>query len=159
MNWDALGAIGDLIGGTAVMVTLIYLAIQVRQSNRVMRDTAYSEWNTQLQNLLGQYSSSESGDLVRRGSHDPDSLTEKEREQFNLLLHRSMAFYEYSWRLYKRGTLEDSMVDPALRNMMKTLQTPGGKEWWLKYPLEFSEDFTEHVEGMLGHQRSTPTQL
>jgi hypothetical protein len=32
VNWEALGAVGDLIGGLAVVVTLIYLALQVRQS-------------------------------------------------------------------------------------------------------------------------------
>jgi hypothetical protein len=33
MNWDAIGAIGELVGGAAVLVTLIYLAVQIRQAN------------------------------------------------------------------------------------------------------------------------------
>jgi hypothetical protein len=32
MNWDALGAIGEIVGAAAVIVTLIYLAKQVKQS-------------------------------------------------------------------------------------------------------------------------------
>jgi len=35
MNWDALGAIGELVGATAVLVTLIYLAVQVRQARKM----------------------------------------------------------------------------------------------------------------------------
>ena len=34
MNWEALGAIGELIGAVAVMATLIYLAIQIRQNTQ-----------------------------------------------------------------------------------------------------------------------------
>jgi hypothetical protein len=34
MNWDALGALGEIIGAIAVLVTLLYLAQQDRQSNR-----------------------------------------------------------------------------------------------------------------------------
>lgn len=30
MNWDAAGALGEIIGATAVVVTVIYLAIQIR---------------------------------------------------------------------------------------------------------------------------------
>jgi hypothetical protein len=36
MNWEAIGAIGELVGGIAVIVTLIYLAIQVRQSKTLL---------------------------------------------------------------------------------------------------------------------------
>lgn len=28
MNWDALGAVGELLGAAAVLVTLIYLAVK-----------------------------------------------------------------------------------------------------------------------------------
>ena len=36
MNWEALGAIGELVGGIAVIATLIYLAIQVKQSKTLL---------------------------------------------------------------------------------------------------------------------------
>lgn len=38
MNWDAVGAIGAVIGGVAVVVTLGFLAIQIRQSERTQRE-------------------------------------------------------------------------------------------------------------------------
>jgi hypothetical protein len=34
MNWEAIGAVGEVLGGLAVLVTLIYLSIQVRQNTR-----------------------------------------------------------------------------------------------------------------------------
>lgn len=30
MNWDAIGAMGTLVGGVAVLLTLVYLSIQVQ---------------------------------------------------------------------------------------------------------------------------------
>jgi hypothetical protein len=30
MNWEALGAIGEIVGAVAVIVTLRYLAVQIR---------------------------------------------------------------------------------------------------------------------------------
>ncbi len=31
MNWDALGAIGEIVGATAVVISVIYLAVQIRK--------------------------------------------------------------------------------------------------------------------------------
>lgn len=38
MNWDAIGAIGELVGSLAVLLTLIYLAIQVRHSRHLLEE-------------------------------------------------------------------------------------------------------------------------
>ncbi len=35
MNWDAIGAIGEIVGALAVVLSLIYLATQIRVSNKV----------------------------------------------------------------------------------------------------------------------------
>jgi len=46
MNWEAISAVGEIVGATAVVVTLIYVAVQVRHATRetqgVSVQTAYS---------------------------------------------------------------------------------------------------------------------
>jgi hypothetical protein len=37
MNWDAVGAIAEMIGGIAVLVTLVYLAVQASTSTSIRR--------------------------------------------------------------------------------------------------------------------------
>lgn len=37
MDWDALGAIGEILGAVAVFLTLLYLAAQIRQTNKMAR--------------------------------------------------------------------------------------------------------------------------
>ena len=41
VNWEAIGAIGELIGGAAVIATLIYLAVQLRQNTKGIRAQSY----------------------------------------------------------------------------------------------------------------------
>jgi len=36
MNWEAIGAVGDLVGGVAVIATLVYLAVRVKQSKALL---------------------------------------------------------------------------------------------------------------------------
>ncbi len=35
MNWEAAAAIGEILGAGAVLVTVAYLAVQVRQNMRI----------------------------------------------------------------------------------------------------------------------------
>jgi hypothetical protein len=51
MNWDAIGAIGEIVGAAAVVLTLGYLALQIRHSkqattdsNRIARSNGVREW-------------------------------------------------------------------------------------------------------------------
>ena len=39
MNWEAIGAIGEIIGAAAVVITLIYLAVQIKNSTKVARSS------------------------------------------------------------------------------------------------------------------------
>ena len=36
MNWEGIGAVGEILGAIAVMITLGYLAVQIRQNARAM---------------------------------------------------------------------------------------------------------------------------
>jgi len=41
MDWAAIGAIGEIVGAAAVVLTLIYLARQLRQNTEALRSTAW----------------------------------------------------------------------------------------------------------------------
>ena len=41
MNWEAIGAIGEIVGGAGVIATLIYLAVQIRQNTRSVEAATY----------------------------------------------------------------------------------------------------------------------
>jgi hypothetical protein len=43
MNWDAIGAIGEIVGAVAVLITLIYLAMQIRQNSDMQRAQTYQQ--------------------------------------------------------------------------------------------------------------------
>ncbi len=52
MNWDAIGAIGEIIGALAVVATLAYLALQVRHARTEMNHSIRQHRDTSLRELL-----------------------------------------------------------------------------------------------------------
>ena len=78
MNWEAIGAIGQVIGSVAVLFTLVYLAIQVKRANELSQFSSAKEI-VNLYNDLNRMVTTDSelrGVLMKR-----DELTEDEREQ------------------------------------------------------------------------------
>ena len=51
MNWDAIGAIGETVGALAVFLTLIYLAIQIRQNTKAVKAAAIDSTNSQVSRI------------------------------------------------------------------------------------------------------------
>jgi hypothetical protein len=49
MDLEALGNLGDFLGGIGVVITLLYLAIQIRQNTRQMRMDAAAARTTALE--------------------------------------------------------------------------------------------------------------
>ena len=100
MNWDAIAAIGEVIGALAVVATLGYFAKQIRQQNRTSEADAVREvfatWTTAIAACVADQATSE---LMMRGLKDYEALdTTGERGVFHgkllQLFNAHMAFAE-----------------------------------------------------------------
>ena len=60
MSIQEWGAIGELVGGAAVLVTLVYLALQVRQTQHFMRAQAYQDRLVSIMDLSMRVAESQS---------------------------------------------------------------------------------------------------
>ena len=40
MNWEAIGAVGEVVGAIAVVATLVYLATQIRQNTKTVKNSS-----------------------------------------------------------------------------------------------------------------------
>ncbi len=83
MNWEAAGAIGEIIGSIAVLVTLIYLATQIRQSNTALIESTSASINASYASINTRISSDgEFAEIFIRGRRDLQSLDPVELERF-----------------------------------------------------------------------------
>ena len=78
MNWEAIGAVGEILGAAAVLITLVYLATQVKRSNELSRFNATKEIVNQF-NDLNRLVATDS--TLRKVLMKTDGLTADEIEQ------------------------------------------------------------------------------
>jgi hypothetical protein len=147
VNWNAIGALGELTGALAVMVSLVYLAIQVRQNTRSIRGAMYSTIVQSFQQLnMISASDSEVAELLEAGVEDWDSLAAVDRSRllhgfFSLFKNFENAYYQY-WQ----GTLEPGLWEGWSLLMRSYYAKPGVQSWWQLRRRAFSTEFREFLE-------------
>lgn len=110
MSWDVITSIANLVGAVAVVVSLVYLAMQVRAGTRELRtnirDSSFhslSEWNFHIM------ADPELGWLFQTGCRDFQSLDEKSRAR---LVHVLYSFFKMFENMYLHSL--DQSVDEGV---------------------------------------------
>ena len=155
MNWGAIGAISEIVGALAVLVTLVYLALQIRLNTAQSRATSHhaiSDALNQINILFAQ--SAEVSALWLRGLEDRACLTDQQRWQFDSLLRAYFHVCETMYFQAGVGTGDRGIVLAEEQGMTIVVTTPGGREWWAENPFGFSKEFRAYIQTLV---KSVPT--
>ena len=126
MNWDAAGAIGEIIGAIAVVATLFYLARQVKDSAKQTQMNTLAELVTLYNDsFLPIYNSRENMEIWVRGLEQPDALDEVEREIFFLFYRRLINPYAAAARQHREGVLDAETFEFYRAFTANLAQSPG----------------------------------
>ena len=128
MNWDAIGAVGELAGALAVLITLIYLAVQLRQNTNLASGAAQREVMASFQLNLDRVRTNPQ--LVQKGLAQFDSLSHAEQLEFTMIINQFVNHLEQPLRMLNRGLETQDTVDVYGDICMAILQEPGGLELW-----------------------------
>ena len=147
MTIQDIGSIGELIGAVAVIISLIYLATQIRQNTRAVRiqiTQAIMESSNQIGNALSQ---PEVDRIYRKGRKHPESLTVDEKAQFMLIAGQVFNLYEGLYLHHKAGAINDDFFNNRWKTFQRMLKQPG-----FAYMLEngissyYAQSFAEAVK-------------
>jgi hypothetical protein len=87
MNWEAIGAVGEVAGAIGVIFTLGYLALQIRHSNKLATwETHHASVASHADAMSGVLNNPDVAKIYRTGLMSPDELDEIEKIRFNQLL-------------------------------------------------------------------------
>lgn len=109
MNWDALGAIGEIVGAAGVVVSLLYLAGQVRHNSRQVHHAAAQAVLDKLNSLIHELAFTVgAGDVWSRGLSGLHELRDDEElVRFSSMLLQAFWAYEEIYHYRKAGVIED----------------------------------------------------
>ncbi|MEQ8954593.1 MAG: hypothetical protein RL120_10705 [Gammaproteobacteria bacterium] len=147
MNWDALGAIGEIAGAIGVIVTLLYLARQIRESNHSARHAGTQEILNQVTSgIRDQAKDPALVDLWIRGHMcDPD-LTPEETTRFRMQLMQFVMIWERAFSLHREGRLDESVWQTLSRHRGQIVMSRGFKTYFDARKRFYSDEFRHLLE-------------
>jgi len=155
MNWEAIGAIGEVVGATAVFISLLYLALQIRNSRQADQVTAATEAASAVHNWIGQIVVDETlYDLYRRGLTDYESLSRSEKGRYSLLLMQLFRNAETAWVQWKMGLVDAGYWVGVFETLRFVFRTTGGTRFLDKNTRFFRADFCAALKEMLAEPDS-----
>ncbi len=144
MNWDAVGAIADLLSAIGVLATLLYLAHQIKLNTKEVRDSALqaiqeqnialfdSDLQTDIVNIL---------DRILLG----ETVTASEKRKVRVWFVRGMKFSEHVFLQHQRGRVDDQVFQTYRTRLATYMSQPWAQEYWPTFKYLFTPDFVDHV--------------
>ena len=144
MNWEAIGAIGEIGGAFAVLVSLIYLAAQIRQNTKMMRSSAKQELTVATQNLI--YKLIDNSDIWVKLTTGGEASSPEEDARMSLLVRAMLRGFEAQIYQYQAGLLEDDEWQALRAAIVAICALPGVAKYWEQLKPHMSERLRSVVE-------------
>ena len=151
MDIMELGAIGELVGGVAVIATLIYLAVQIRQNVKQLKlsslQAAVVGYAERIEGILAD---EDRFPVFSEGLKDFASLPPNKRAKFHGMMIGNLSVFENNLNLYRSGVLPAEQIVVYERDVVAILKSPGASFWWSQIKeAYFSVSLKEHVDRIL----------
>jgi hypothetical protein len=145
VNWDAIGAIGEIVGAVAVVLSLIYLASQIRQNT----NSTQGSNELDVTNNLATWISRASLDPMLREATDKiasgTALSNDEKLRFAYHAAELIQMSEGWYQQYQRGLMSEQIWFARLDGVLGLLNQDVVEHWWDTSVLSLSQDFKDYI--------------
>ena len=150
MKLQDLASVAEIIGGFAVVVSLIYVGIQVNDSTSAIRSAAASDATTTMQSwYLEMGTNRQASDIWFNAMTSAEPLPARDEFQFMMSMHTAILGMQNSYLLAKEGTLDDEFREAVTTAIVGVKDLPGMDRYWRQRRGFFHVEFAEYVDGLL----------
>ena len=158
LTMQDLGAVGELVGAIAVVATLIYLSIQLRQTAASVRSSVAAVGSgvmTQVWQLA--IDKPELADMLQRGNQGAQDLSDNEFFRYHIFLGTVLRGFEQYFILHELGALSDDQWAGWKLPLSQILQEPGVRQVWELIRGQHAIGFTELIDGLINTSAEADT--
>jgi hypothetical protein len=140
--------VAELVGIAAIVVSLVFVALELRQNTAVSTAQAVGNLNISIDaSYRARAQDSALDQLVEAGHSSFQTLSERERSQYFAWLRADMNLIEAAWFYFDRGIIPASDFDGYKEASCSRITTPGGREFWSSESIFYASRFREAVQG------------
>ena len=146
MDWNALGAVGELVGALAVVLTLGYLALQMKQNAIGMKIAAKQEMTRQYSDYVDLLLLNPDLRDINEKGLSAEGLIETDRPVFRLLMSKVIWYFASMHYQYTQHGLSDDEWIQSKELISQYCSRPGFRWFWENRKHHYSIIFREYIE-------------
>lgn len=156
--YEILGNIGSFAGGIAVVISLIYLALQIRDNSRSTRLAAMQSAMLATQNIAKLPAQTRDlARVLRVGLMAPHKLNSDEFQQLRYYLLNLLRVHEDMFVQHKAAVIDDETWLARAKSLKTVFSLPGGRKIW-EASDAYRPDFSAWLDSRLD-LRGPPAEL
>jgi hypothetical protein len=151
MTLNDIYLVSQVLAVFALVPSVIYLAVQVRQNTLQARANAAYQFLEANGNInMAVIENKQVASVIRRGLESYDSLDKDEKPQFMWFVGQHFTVHNTMYELYQNKMLPESQWHPVKKDILTVLSTPGGRTIWNDFAIAgLPPDFVAYVEDLL----------
>jgi len=154
MNWDAIGAIGEIVGALAVFITLVYLSVQIRHSTKATRlQTAQATFHLSFEEVALFTQGRNPEIWCRFRVEGWKALPPSDQVVAGALAITLFTTYDSHYQNYREGTLSLEIHNSYRTRLIRQLSVPAIREWWAHNEVQFTESFKIYVNNLVSKKK------
>ncbi len=146
MTIAELGSLGELIASLGVLVTLIYLAIQMRQNTKAVRLNTAHSITEEFQEMFSLLASDQSLSEVFMEAAQNEELSGVSRVRYNTYMGTTLRAYENAYLQNREQAVAADHWAGLTRMMIDVTAMPAFPIYWEDRKHWFSDDFRLHMD-------------
>jgi hypothetical protein len=156
MSLSDLAALGSFVSGIAVLTSLIYLALQVRQSERNQQISIRHSRVSRTVELHLALADPAMADAWLHGSASPQEITQTEVSQFINLCRALFFHFEDSFYQRQESLLNDEAFETVVAGARFIARSPGVRAAWKIARPNFGGRFLDFMDGVVASAAADP---
>jgi len=146
-EWASLA---EIIGAFAVVISLLYVGIQVNDSASAVRAASANDASVSLQNWYLQIGSDQqTSELFYRALMSEEALSDQEEFQFLMMLHGAFLAFQNSFLLAEEGTIDAELREAINAAITGVKSLPGMARYWRQRRSYLHSGFANYVDQLL----------
>lgn len=156
MSLSDLASIGNLVSGIAVLISLIYLALQVRQAERNQQASIRQGRATRAVDIILAAGEPSYADALPKGTAGASDITPAEFGQFTSIYGAFLASAEDTFLQHKEGLLSEAVFASFRESWRQTLAQPGVRALWKLRRHGFEAGFVAFMDALMVEAPNAP---
>jgi hypothetical protein len=152
MTFEQLSSLAQIVGSVAVVVSLIFVGLQIKQNTGALQrnehNSTMAQW-TVIRMAIAKHR--DIAELMTAGLHGERALDVADQLRLEQMLQENAWASFHIWERTQRGIFPKGTFEATAGALLGILlKTPGGESWWRKAKhIGFAPAFTADVDAVL----------